>query len=239
MSGRPGRRRLRRQRHQALHQPRRPRRLHDPVRRDRGGEHPQGAQEADHVIPRRPRHAGPRVGAWLQLGVQPRLPQSDPELRRLSGAGVEGAGRGEPGLRGGQRVAGLHPPAGCLGVPGAGRPGDVGGAGLGRVPGAVRPEDRKVPGCVVQVGRHAHQDGRGRADDLPGGVVDGPWRHVGWRRGHGQDLVHRDAAVRIRRGHPDPGWDGPDGGVAAGAHLAGCPCRPDLGRHERDPTSHP
>ena len=51
------RRRLRDQRHQALHQPRRPRRLRDRVRGDRQRGDQGGHEAADHLLPGRPGHA--------------------------------------------------------------------------------------------------------------------------------------------------------------------------------------
>ena len=94
-----------------------------------------------------------------------RLPQLDPDLRRLPGAGGPDAGRGGAGLRPGQHLAARHPPD---------RGGDVRrprpprlrpGADLRRPAQAVRPADRPLPGHRLQAGRHDHRDRRRRLAD--------------------------------------------------------------------------
>ena len=100
--GRAGRRRLRHQRHQALHQPCRCGGLRHPVRglRRRGDAARQ--EEAHHRLPRRQGHARFHRARRLSQRVAPRLQQCDPRIRRLPGAGEPGPGRGPQGLRGGQ-----------------------------------------------------------------------------------------------------------------------------------------
>ena len=94
----PGRRRLRHQRHQTLHQPCRHCRLRDYLRRHRSGLDAVRASEPHYLLPHRPRYARFRGPSGLQRGVAPRLPQLQPDLRRLPRAGRAGARRRRQGV---------------------------------------------------------------------------------------------------------------------------------------------
>ena len=156
------RRRLGDRRHQALHQPCRPRRLRHRVRRDRQRGDEGRPEAADHLLPGRPRHARLRDPAGLPERLAPRLPQLHPQLRRLPGARRPDPGRGGRRLRADEHLALRHP---------ADRRRDERRPGAARLrprrrvggePQAVRPADRQVPGHLVQARRHGDRDRRGR-----------------------------------------------------------------------------
>ena len=114
-------RRLHHQRHQALHQPRRPCRLRHPVRGYGRGALAARQAQAHHGLPRRHGHAGLRGASRLPQRLASRLYQQHPAVQRLPRAGGGGARRGAPRLRGRQYLAGRDAPAGRGHLPGARR----------------------------------------------------------------------------------------------------------------------
>ena len=105
-------------------------------------------------------------------------------------------------------------------------------------PRAVRPEDRPLPGHLLQARRHGDRAAGRRAADAGGRLEVRPGHRHRRRHRDGQAQGHRDAGDGGRRGDPDPRRHGPDGRAAAGADLARRPHRADLGRHLGDPAAH-
>ena len=142
-----------------------------------------------------------------------------------------GAGRGPQGLRGRQRLARRHAPAGRRHLPRPRRARARPCHAICRGPPAVRPADRQVPGRVLQARRHGDGAEGGRTAHAGGRLEVRPEDGDRHGHGHGQAQGHRDAGLRRRRGDPDPWRHGADGRPAAGAHLARRPRRAHLGRH--------
>ncbi len=137
-------------------------RLRDPVRRHRprrGRRRPQG----DVDVPGRPRHARSCRARRLPQRLAPRLHQRDPRLRRLLGARRRAARRGGQGVRPGRHLAGQHPAPGRRHLPGPGGAGARPRGPARRRAGAVRAEDRPLPGHLLQARRHGHRAAGGRA----------------------------------------------------------------------------
>ena len=234
------RRRFRHQRHQALHLLRRRGRLHRAVRRHRRRGHRQGRQEADHRVPGRQGHAGPRRAHGAAFGLATAATTTASWSSTIAACTAPGAGRGGQAASTSPNqwlgATRLTVAAQCVGR--AQRAMEM-ATPMGGDAQAVRPDHRQVPGHILQARRHGDRDRSRQAARCcrpPGRPTRAATtdQDAAMAKLFATEMLARvtDQAVQIFGGM------GLMDEARRRAVLARCAGRAHLGRHHRDPAPH-